>query len=180
MNPMRLFLHFILLSTFVLSGCGYTTKSQLPENIQRVYIPPVVNGIDLASEINDKTPLRIYRPGLEVDITNAIINRFIFDGNLKVTPLERSDAVLNAKLVDYRRDALRYSDGEDVQEYRISIIIEAELKERQTEKILWKQRVAGDTTYFLAGPRAIGEDAAASKAVEDVARRVVERTIEYW
>ena len=177
---MKQILGLILLGAFALSGCGYTTKVQLPENIQRIHVLPAVNGIDLTSEITDKTPLRIYRPGLEVDITNAVINRYIFDGNLKVTPLEKADAVLETKLVDYRRDALRYSDGEDMQEYRISVIVDVSLKEQKTEKVLWKERMAGDTTFFLAGPRAIGEDAAASRAVEDVARRVVERTIEYW
>ncbi len=163
-----------------LSGCGYSTKSQLPENIQRVHVLPVVNGIDLGTEITDKTPLKIYRPGMEVDLTNAIINRFIFDGNLKVTPLERSDAVLTARLVDYRRDALRYSDGDDVQEYRVSIVLDAELKERVSQKVLWKEQITGDTTFFLAGARVASEDEAANRAVEDAARRVVERTIEYW
>lgn len=163
-----------------ISGCGYTTKTQLPENIQRVYVAPVANGIDLATEITDKTPLKIYRPGMEVDLTNAIINRFIFDGTLKVTPVEKSDAVLEAKLLDYRRDALRYSDGDDVQEYRVSIVLDAVLKERVSQKVLWQEKITGDTTFFLAGARVASEDEAASRAVEDAARRVVERTIEYW
>ncbi len=179
MNKFIIYLGIALFG-FSLSGCGYTTKSQLPENIQRVHVLPVVNGIDLGTEITDKTPLKIYRPGMEVDLTNAIINRFIFDGNLKVTPLEKSDAVLTARLVDYRRDALRYSDGDDVQEYRVSIVMDAELKERVSQKVLWKEQITGDTTFFLAGARVASEDEAANRAVEDAARRVVERTIEYW
>ncbi len=179
MNKFIIFIGIVLFS-FSVSGCGYTTKSQLPENIQRVHVSPVVNGIDLGTEITDKTPLKIYRPGMEVDLTNAIINRFIFDGNLKVTPLERSDAVLTARLVDYRRDALRYSDGDDVQEYRVSIVMDAELIERVSQKVLWKEQITGDTTFFLAGARVASEDEAANRAVEDAARRVVERTIEYW
>lgn len=179
---MHKFIIFVVVALVGLSqsGCGYTTKTELPENIQRVHVLPVANAIDLGTEITDKTPLKIYRPGMEVDLTNAIINRFIFDGNLKVTPLERSDAVLTARLVDYRRDALRYSEGDDVQEYRVSILIDAELKERNSQKILWKQQITGDTTFFLAGARVASEDEAANRAVEDAARRVVERTIEYW
>ena len=161
-------------------GCGYTTKSLLPENIRRVHVPPVKNSIDLSSEISDKTPFRVYRPGLEVEITNGIINRFIFDGQLKVTSDEKADARLEATLVDYRRDALRYSEGEDIQEYRLSITVDAALVQKADNKTLWKDRVTGDTTFFLAGPRALSEDQASAKAVEDVARRVVEKTIEYW
>lgn len=163
-----------------LSGCGYTSKSLLPENIQRVSVPPVKNGINLSAEITDKTPFRVYRPGLEVELTNAIINRFIFDGQLKVTPEERSDARLDATLVDYRRDALRYSENDDVQEYRLSIALDAALVQRSDNKVLWKEHIIGDSTFFLSGPRAVSEDEAAGKAVEDAARRVVEKTVEYW
>ena len=170
----------LLFALPALSGCGYTTKTLLPENIRRVHVPPVKNSIDLSSEISDKTPFRVYRPGLEVDITNSIINRFIFDGQLKVTADEKSDAVLQATLVDYRRDALRYSAGEDVQEYRLSVTIDAQFVQKSDKKALWQERITGDTTFFLSGPRALSEDQATAKAVEDVARRVVEKTIEYW
>jgi hypothetical protein len=163
-----------------LSGCGYTTKSMLPENIRRVHVPPVNNSIDLSSEISEKTPFRVYRPGLEVELTNGIINRFIFDGQLHVTSEDKADAILKATLVDYRRDALRYSDSEDIQEYRLSVTVDAALIQKSDGKPLWQERVTGDTTFFLAGPRALSEDQATAKAVEDVARRVVEKTIEYW
>lgn len=166
--------------TMGLPGCGYTTKSNLPENIKRVHVPPVTSSIDLTSEISTKTPFRVYRPGLEVEITNGIINRFIFDGELKVTSDEQADARLEATLIDYRRDALRYSDGDDVQEYRLSVTVDARLVQKSDGKVLWKERVTGDSTYFLSGARAISEDEASAKAVEDVSRRIVEKTIEYW
>ena len=169
-----------LIAALALGGCGYTTKSLLPENIQRVHIAPVKNAIELSGEITDKTPFRVYRPGLEVELTNAIINRTIFDGTLKVASPEKADAVLETSLVDYQRDALRYDEGEDVQEYRLTITLDAKLTQRSDGKVLWTKRIIGDTTFFLAGPRAISEDLAASRAVEDAARRVIEATIETW
>ena len=163
------------------SGCGYTAKSLLPESIRTVSVSPVKNAIDLSSEIGDKNRFRVYRPGVEVDITNAIINRFIFDGNLKVTSLDKADAVVEAKLRDYRRDPLRYSDGDDVQEVRLSIVLDAVVYQARSHKVLWHEEgLTGDTTFFLSGPRAQSEDEAVVKAVEDVARRVVEKTIELW
>ena len=170
----------MLAVTALLSGCGYTTKSLLPENLRSVNVAPVKNSIDLSGEVSDTTPFRVYRPGLEVEITNAVINRFIFDGTLKVAPAEKADAVLEASLVDYRRDVLRYSGGEDVQEYRLSVVLDAKLTQKSDGKTLWSNRVVGDTTFFLSGSRAITEDEATSRAVEDLARRVVETTIEYW
>ena len=171
---------FVLFMLLGLSGCGYTTQSLLPENIRRVHVPPVKNGIDLTAEISDKTPFRVYRPGLEVELTNAIINRYIFDGQLKVTPQDRADAELTATLVDYRRDALRFSEGDEIQEYRLSITVDASLTQKSDGKVLWRARLTGDTTFFLSGLHSISEDEASGKAVEDVARRIVEKTVEYW
>ena len=162
------------------NGCGYTTKSNLSQNIKTVCVPPVKNAIDVAAEITDKNPFRPYRPGLEVDLTNAIINRFIFDGNLKIAPAEQADLVLEASVVDYRRDALRYSEGDAIQEYRLSVTVDAKAMQKQDGKVLWYERVTGDTTFFLSGARAKTEDEAAAAAVEDAARRVVEKTIEVW
>ena len=180
MNYQKLRNSALFLALLGLAGCGYTTKSLLPENIRSVHIAPTVNTIDLSAEITDKAPFRVYRPGLEVELTNGIINRYIFDGTLKVASADKADAILETKLIDYRRDPLRYSDGEDIQEYRLSVTIEAAFKDKLSGKELWSKRIAGDTTFFLAGSRAISEDIAATRAVEDVARRVVEATIEYW
>ena len=164
----------------MLSGCGYTTKTLLPESLKSVHVAPVANAIVLSEEITDKTPFRVYRPGLEVELTNAIINRYLFDGTLKISMPEKADAIVETSLADYRRDALRYSEGEDIQEYRLSIVIDAKMIQKSDGKVLWSKRIIGDTTFFLAGSRAISEDQAASRAVEDVARRVVEATIQYW
>jgi hypothetical protein len=165
-----------------LAGCGgYSQKSLLPEDIKTIHVAPVKNAIDLSAEISDKDAFRVYRPGLEVDLTNAIINRFIFDGNLKVGLPDRADAVVEAKLVDYRRDALRYSENDDVQEYRLNAIVEVAVYRSRDKKMIWQEsNLAGDATFFLSGPRAGSEDEAVTRLVEDVARRIVEKTIEIW
>lgn len=171
---------FVVLFIAVSAGCGYTNKTHLPENLKRIHVAPVKNGVDLSSEISEKTPFRVYRPGLEVELTNAMINRFIFDGQLKVTDREKADAVVEATLADYRRDALRYNTGDEVQEYRLSVVMDVVVMQKSDQKVLWHDRVTGDTTFFLSGSHSVSEDQAAAKAVEDAARRVVERTIEYW
>lgn len=172
---------FLLPFLLGVGGCGYTTKVNLPENIKIIHISPVKNAIDLSSEISEKTRLRVYRPGLEVDLTNAIINRFIFDGHLKVGGPDTSNAILETKLTDYRRDSLRYSSSDDIQEYRITIVLDAVLYSFPDHKVIWHEAsLIGDTTFFLSGGRAVTEDEAAAKAVEDVAARVIERTLEAW
>ncbi|MBI4352737.1 MAG: hypothetical protein HY593_02305 [Candidatus Omnitrophica bacterium] len=172
---------FCLAFSFFLGGCGYTTRSLLPAEIRTVHVAPVKNVIDLSAEVSHEDAFRLYRPGLEVDITNAVINRFIFDGHLKPASPERADAVLEAKLVDFRREPLRYSDADDVQEYRLSVVIDAALYAGKDRKVLWREEhLTGDVTFFLSGPRSVSEEAALARVVEDTARRVVEKTVEVW
>ncbi len=170
----------LMICVLTLSGCGYATKPNLPDHIKSVYVAPVKNAINLTGEINEREAFKVYRPGLEVELQNAIINRYILDGYLKIGKPEVADAVLSVELKEYRRDPLRYSDGDDVQEYRLNIIIHAQLKDRSTDKPLWESDVVGDATYYLQGPRAESEDQAIVRVVEDVARRVVEYTLELW
>ena len=171
----------LLLMILQTTGCGYTHKTILPNQIKTIHIASIKNSIDLTGEISDKNRFRVYRPGLEVDLTNAIMNRFIFDGNLKVVNREKADAIVEAKLVDYRRDPLRYSEGDDIQEYRLSITLDVVVYLAGGHKVLWHiTGLTGDTSFFLSGARALSEDEAAAKAVEDVARRVVDKTIELW
>ena len=169
-----------LATALALAGCAYTTKSSLPEDIKSVHVMPVKNGIDLSREVSDRDHFRVYRPGLEVDVTDAIINRFIFDGNLKVASRNKADAVLEATLIDYRRDPLRHSESDDIQEYRLSVVLAVQFRRNADGQVIWKESVVGDATFFLSGSRAVSEDEAASKVVEDVSRRVVEKTIEIW
>jgi hypothetical protein len=165
----------------LVAGCGYTVKSNLPEDIRAVHVAPVVNAIDLSAEIGGKEHFRVYRPGVEVELTDAIINQFILEGSLKIVDRERADAVVEARLVDYRRDPLRYDDDDDIQEYRLNVVADVKVFRVSDKKVLWEQpRLTGDTTFFLSGPRAVSEDEAAARAVADAARRVVENVVEIW
>ena len=178
-RPLAAFLCLVVLSP--VTGCGYTTKTLLPENVHTVTVLPVKNAIDLSAEISDKDHFRVYRPGLEVDVTNAMINRFIFDGNLKVVKPDKADLVVEAKLIDYRRDVLRYNAGNEVEEYRLNVVLDVAVYQASDKKELWHEsNLVGDTTSFVTGRRAVNEDEAVAKAVEDVARRVVEKTVELW
>ena len=78
----------------VVSGCGYTTKSILPKNIKTVYIEPFKNNVDFTTG----SGRNIYLPLLEIDARNAIINRFLFDGNLKIAEPEVANLILKGEL----------------------------------------------------------------------------------
>lgn len=168
----------------VLVGCGYSTRSVYHGPYKTIFIEPFANKVDILSE--DATSLsqrfRTYYPLLETDLRTAVINRFMYDGGLRIANKEEADLTLKGELIDYQRDALRYENNqEDVAEYRISLVMRLSLFKNGEEEPLWDEpRFIGDATYFTSGTQAKSEKAALDDAIADLARRVVERTIENW
>ncbi len=164
-----------------LQGCGYTHETLLPENVKSVHVSKVANDIDITSEVTSESVFRVYRPGLEVELRNALIERFVFDGHLKIRNMEEADAVLRVKLKDFRRDPLRYNDDESVQEFRVTVVASCEFIDVSNEKTLWNNSgMSGNSDYFLSGPHARSEDEAVGEALEDLARHAVEDILEAW
>lgn len=163
------------------SGCGYTTRSLLPPNFKSIYVANFVNMTRIAEEQTDERMYRGYRPGLERDITKAVIDRFLFDGNLKVKNDTSADLVMKGELVDFKKEALRYDANNNVEEYRILLVVNLEIKDVKGDKLAWEEKgFVGETTYRTSGSLAKSEAAAISDAANDLARRIVERTIEAW
>jgi hypothetical protein len=172
---LRLTLSMLLVLS--LAGCGYTTGSLLPSKYRNIAIQPFqnkVNNIDENSSV-------LYVPLLETNVRTAIIDRFLADGNLHVADQDKADLVLNGALIGVAQDDLRQDVNQNVQQYRIRIIVSLTLTDAATGKVLWKEpSFTGETTYFLTGSQASTQSAAIDAALTDLATRVVERTIENW
>lgn len=164
-----------------ITGCGYTTHSAVNLSFRTVYVEPFQNKIDYSSEYSEQRNIQTYFPLMETKITAAVVDRFLFDGNCKVVKEENADVVLKGELLDYIRDVLRYDDNNNPLEYRISLAVKLTLWDKKENKKLWEEpRFVGDTTYFATGSTAKSESTAVSDAVTDLARRIVERTVEQW
>ncbi len=173
-----IFLFFLFVN---LCGCGYTTHSLLPPHIKKIHVENFKNSIDITGETSDTRIYRTYRPHLEIDITKAIVDKFIFDGNLKITQAQNADAILTGELIDFQREGLRYDEADNVEQYRISIAVSIKLKDVKENKILWEfNRFAGSYEYYTTGSQAKSEEVAINGAIDDLARRIVEQTIEVW
>lgn len=181
-NKIALIVLIMLFGVSQFTGCGYTTRSMVDPNMRTIYIEPFINEIDLFSEQSEDTNYRTYYPLLERDITNKVVDRFVFDGNLKVVKKLEADVVLKGKLLRYQRDPVRYEDNdEDVKEYRISLITDITLMDNKTQTEVWHEaNLVGDTTYFVTGTSAKSESAAIADAINDLAKRIVERLVENW
>ncbi|MCX5711385.1 MAG: LptE family protein [Candidatus Omnitrophica bacterium] len=170
-----------LLLTVVLSGCGYTTRSMIASKYRTIYVQPFVNKIDITNEAYSANKYRIYRPLLESDVTKKVINKYLFDGNLKPVKESKADVILKGELIDFRKDPLRYDQSDNVAEYRINIVLNISLWDRASDTLIWEENgFTGDYSFFTSGSQATSEDSAVTKALDDLARRVVERTVEQW
>jgi len=183
---MRKIIFAFAFSLFILSGCGYTTRSMVSSKFKTIYITPFANKIDITKETDTADKYKVYKPLLETEITRAVINRFLWDGNLKPAKKEVADLVLKGELIEFRRDAIRYTqDGNEVEEYRLNLVVNISLWNNKEEKLIWEQNgFTGDTTYFTnfspVTTSRKSEDVAIKDALDDLGRRIVERTVEEW
>ena len=161
-----------------LAGCGYTTGSLLPPKYKKIAIQPFVNKINNIEENSSST---LYVPLLESNVRTSIIDRFLFDGNLRIAEADKADLIMNGNLIGIAQDDLRQDVNQNIQEYRIRIIVSLTLTDGATGKVLWTEpSFSGETTYFLTGTQAQTQSAAIDAALTDLAARVVERTVENW
>lgn len=161
----------------VLAGCGYSAKSALPSGIKTVYVKNFKNNINFTKE-RDRN---IYFPLLEIRVRDEIVKRFQFDGNLRIAREEDADLVLEGELLSYNRYVLRYTDNDDPLEYRVQIFVNLVMMDTKTDEPFFiENSFAGEAEFFISGSQVTTEESAVEEATLDLARRIVERTIENW
>lgn len=159
------------------TSCGYTTGSLLPKNYRTIAIQPFKNKVSYISE----NARALYVPLLETNVRTAIIDRFLFDGNLHIAEADKADLLMEGDLIGLTQDSLRTDVNQNIQEYHARVIVSLKLTDTVTHKVLWEEpSFAGEVTYFTTGPQAQSQSAALATALTDLATRVVERTIENW
>lgn len=167
-----------------LLGCGYTTRSVVTEKFNTIHVSPFINKIDITDESYAGNRYRTYRPFVETEITQAVLDRFLSDGSLRPTSEELADLVLKGEFLEFRRDPLRYDKDDNVIEYRINLVVKLSLWDKRENKLLWEENhFTGDRTYFTSSSgfsSALTDDEAITGALSDLARRVVERVVEDW
>ena len=176
-------LYFFVLSLFLVAaaGCGYTTSSLLPPELDSIHVDNFINKIDPTSPVSDKKATYFYSPGMETEITRKVIDEFIFDRHLDVKSKKEAVLLLKGELVEMDRYPLSYNKNDDVEEYRVEVIVDIELYDNRSGKVLWKENnFMGRSDYDVVGPNRKTEVEAISSAIKDLAQRIVERTVEAW
>ena len=167
--------------TFSLSGCGYSATRLLPSYYQKIHVEPFKNRIPITQEFSERVGYITNLPQLEEKVTRGVIDRFLFDGNLRVTSKpEEADLILSGELKDFYRQPIRRLNDKTVEEYRLNLTASITLRDKEGKVLLEEQDLVADTTFFAAGAAARGEASAVEELITDFSRRIVEWVIEYW
>jgi hypothetical protein len=159
-------------------GCGYTTKGFFYSS-NKIFIEPSVNKINIATENQRYSTYTSYPILIENKFTNNLTNKFNIDGHLKVVSEDTNSLKLYCEINNYTKEALRYNNGEDIDEQRLRLYVHMKLLD-QNGKIIKERDIVGETTFFLIGPNSISETTAQENLVDDTARRTLEAVIEEW
>ncbi len=154
------------------SSCGpYTFTPNLPGYIKTIAIPLFKNP-------------RTFKYGAEQVLTDAVIDEFIADGTLDVVDEYDADAKLTAEIVSYRKEALSYDVHELVQEYNLAVVVSITFQDLRSGEVLWQEKSMYESvSYFTVetgrGP-AETEDEALDRLAEELAKKIVNRTMQGW
>jgi outer membrane lipopolysaccharide assembly protein LptE/RlpB len=175
----------LLALLMLLPSCGYHLSGMgglVPEGAKSIAVPTFVNGTR--------------EPSVDIMVTQAVVDEFLADGRLKVTDPERADIVLKGKVVKYDVTALSYTkDASFVQQYRVTLVVDASLEDPRSRKILWQEK--GIEAIFISDypisyefnatlgkdvvnirETKISKEAAIKKASQDIAWTLRSRVLE--
>ncbi len=169
----------VILCFLVVAGCGYTTRGFVYDKENTIYVNPVVNKSSITSGKRAYSSYNVYPILLEKRLTNAIIDKFNIDGNLRVSDDKSSSLNLQCEIRNYNKEPLRYTDNDNVTEQRLRLYTHCILSSKDG-KVLKERDIVGDTTYFLSGKLAKTEPTAQVDLVDDTARRIIEMVVEEW
>lgn len=157
------------------SGCGYDNKIVLPyKGAQTIAVPMFLNSIPPENILT-------YVAGLETNVTQAVIDELVEDGNLRLMDADKADLILRGELIAYEQEPFRFNRFEQVDEFRLFIVVKLSLEDRRTGQVLWQEaNFSGDTQYFINSPRSVPEEQAARQAIGDLAQKIVNRVVEDW
>jgi hypothetical protein len=163
-----------LVAVLAFSGCGYTRHTVLPRNMKTIYVETVKNKLDPES-------IYAYQPGLEMDITNAVIQRLQTDGTLKVVEQKKADTILKTDLLSLEQEGLRFTSLEGVSQYRLFMMVRLKLVDAKTGDLIWEEpNFSGSTEYYVTTATSIGEQKASVDAVRNLAYNIADRIVEDW
>ena len=160
-----LLLLLIMLTSLIVSGCGYSAGYRMPRGVSRISVPIFKN---------ETIP---FRKDLEYELTRAVKRELLLMTPAEVTSIEDSNAILRGSALEFAEGVLVESGAGDVQEAGIAMKVGIQLIRSRDERILLERSVEARASYSVAAGETI--ELARQEALIDIARRIIAE-IEPW
>jgi hypothetical protein len=155
-------------AAFLAGGCGYSLRGNLPDHLRTVAVPVFQN----------RTPV----PAVENFLTNAVVNAFASNGRLRVTSVDRADAILEGEITNYTLQSIAFDAAANIRQFRLIVTLNLRFRDVRRNEVLFQRAGYSDRADFTV-PGTVAETITASEgalqqAATEIARSVVSFAIE--
>ncbi|MBO5761963.1 MAG: hypothetical protein J6S53_10535 [Lentisphaeria bacterium] len=152
------------------TSCGYRMGSMMHPQIKSIAIAPVKNS---SREVLASVVMR-----------KLLAERFMFDGSLKLTTMDKADCIVYCQINSVSQRAVAWDeDDEEDRPSEFNLTVNGEftvLLPGKTVPLVKKRSVSGSCTYqFLTDP-AVGKESGLTQACLQMANMIVQYTTEAW
>ena len=157
---------------FMCIGCGYYSVSGLlPGHIKTAAVPLFEN--------------KTVEPGIVEDLTDAIQDAIISDGNMKITGEFQADALVQGTIVDVIEEADTFSSKEQAEQFKIRIFADVQFYDRVKNRVVWEEkRMEGWARYGASGSAgsesSVSREDAINDALKMLANLIIDKTVAGW
>jgi hypothetical protein len=149
----------------LVTGCGYSSRSMIRQDVKTVYVPVFEN--------------RTFRHGLEFDLTRSLTDKIQQKSNLKIADKDVADTILRGEIVEVsQRDIIRRDRVTPI-EARVVVYANVVWTDRRTNRVLMQKKNVQSPAEFIVSRQ---EDftSAAKEAMADLAEKIVNLMEEEW
>lgn len=110
---------------------------------------------------------------LRENVTNALIDKFMRDGNLKLENINNSDSILRCSIQSISDRSASINRDELASQFELNIRVSIILEERSTGQELIKTTITGRSTYSDLSERSSAIEEAIDKLTSDILEEII-------
>jgi outer membrane lipopolysaccharide assembly protein LptE/RlpB len=125
---------FAVATALALGGCGYTVGGTLPSHVKTVSVPIFKN--------------QTREPGVESQITRAVVEAFSTNGRLRVVGSDSADAILDGEVTSYEIISIAFDRDANVRLYRLVVGVTLRMRDLRQNTVLFDRTAVREQADF--------------------------------
>lgn len=156
-----------MLAFAVLTGCGYSSKSKLPDGIRTIAVPIFRN--------------QTFRREIELELAQALRKEILAKTDLKLVDLKSKIAhsALEGEIIDFELVRLRENEEDEAVEYRVNLVVNIKFHNLRTGEVIYSVDNLQRNAEFLVS-KGEGLAKAREEAVRELSREIVSQVLHRW